>query len=163
MAEAGGDEGAGLRGADGLTRARLGKNDVPEVGVGRGEGDADEAAFPLFAQGSNMALGRLGGHFIEDANVLPGDEGRIHEEKSPVGADDVGGGLEVDGLAFGQTAAHLHRNLKWEADSSATLWVTNSLHNRNLGKDSPRASEMLTRKVTVGKRNNDLELLELRK
>ena len=33
LAEAGRDEGAGLRGADGLARAGLGENDVPKVGV----------------------------------------------------------------------------------------------------------------------------------
>src|SRR6266568_77677 len=33
LAEAGRDEGAGLRRANGLARAGLGENDVPEVGV----------------------------------------------------------------------------------------------------------------------------------
>jgi len=158
LAEAGRNEGASLRGANGLARAGLGENDVPEIGVGRGKGHTDEAAFALFAQGSNVALGRLGGHLIENANALARDERCIHEEKGAVGADNVGGGLQVDGFAFGEAAAHLHGDLQWEADGSATLWVAGSLHN-GLGRTLPVFSEMLPRKVTDGKENNDLELL----
>lgn len=79
LAEAGGNERAGLRRADGLARSGLGENDVPEVGVWRGEGDTDKAAFALFAQGSDVALDRLGGHFIKNADILPGDERRVHK------------------------------------------------------------------------------------
>lgn len=161
MAEAGGDEGAGLRGANGLTGARFGENDVPEVGVWRGEGHTDKSALALFAQRSDVALGRLGGHFIEDANALAGDERRIHEQESTVGADDVRGCLQVDGFAFGEAAAHLHGDLKRQAYSPAPFWVAGSLHKKYLGRTLPVSGEIVTRKVTEGKGNNDLVLLEL--
>ena len=79
LAEAGRNERPGLRGADRLARAGFGENDVPEVSVGRGEGDADKAPLPLLAQGSDVTLGRFVGHLIENTDVLPGDEGRIHK------------------------------------------------------------------------------------
>ncbi len=110
-----------------------------------------------------MALGRLGGHFIENANILAGDERRIHEQKSAVGADNVSGGLQVDGFALGEAAADLHGNLQGEADGSTTLWVAGSLHKKVPWKGlSPDSGEMLTRKVTEGKNNKDLELIVLK-
>ena len=57
LAEAGRNEGAGLRGADGLARAGFGENDVPEVGVWRAEGDANKTPLTLLAQRSHVTLG----------------------------------------------------------------------------------------------------------
>ncbi len=78
LAEAGGNERAGLRGTDGLARTGFGENDVPEIGVWRAEGDPNKAPLPLLPQGSDMTLGRFGRHLIENPDVLPGDERRIH-------------------------------------------------------------------------------------
>ena len=128
LAEAGGDEGAGLRGADGLTRAGFGEGYVPEVGIWRGEGDADEAAFALLAQRRDVALDGLGSHFIEDADILPWDQRRIHEQKGTVRADDISRGLQINGFAFGEAATHPHGNLEGKPNRAATFWVTGSLH-----------------------------------
>ncbi len=141
LAEAGGDESAGLRGANGLARAGLGEDDVPEIGVGRSERHADEAAFAFLAQGSDVALGRVGSHLIENANALAGNEGRIHEQKGAVGADDVSGSLQVNGFAFGEAAAHLYRDLKGQPDCSPTLRIAGSLHKKALEERTPPIQE----------------------
>jgi hypothetical protein len=52
-----------------------------------------------------VAIDGLGGHLIKNMNVLAGEQGCIHEEKRAVGADDIGGRLQVNGLALGQAAA----------------------------------------------------------
>ena len=77
-----------------------------------------------------MTLGRLGGHFIENADALTRNQGRIHEQKGPVCANHVSGGLQINGFAFGEAATHLQRNLKGKTDRAPTFWVTGSLHLR---------------------------------
>ncbi len=54
-----------------------------------------------------------------------------------MGADDIGGGLQVDRFALGETAANLYRNLKRQADRAAPFWVSCSMHKRAFG-DRPR-------------------------
>jgi hypothetical protein len=130
LAEAGRDKGAGLRRADGLARARLGENDVPEVGVGRSESHADKTALALFAKRGDVALRGLSGHLVEKTDVLAGDEGRIHEQQRPVRTYNISGRLQVNRLAFGKAATNLHGNLKRQADGSTTLWVSGSLHKK---------------------------------
>ncbi len=132
LAEAGGNERSGLRGADGLARAGFGKNDVPEVGVWRAEGDANKAALPLLAQGSDMTLGRFGRHLIENTDVLPGDEGRIHKQEGSVGAHHVSGSLQINGFAFGEAATYFHWDLERQPNRAPTFRVSSSLHKRRL-------------------------------
>src|SRR6266849_8756039 len=55
---------------DSLAGAGLGEYDVPEVDIGIDEGHAHESSFPLLAQGSDDAIHRLGGMFIENFDGL---------------------------------------------------------------------------------------------
>src|SRR6266704_3300619 len=132
LAEAGGNERSGLRRADGLARAGFGKNDVPEVGVWRAEGDVNKAALPLLAQGSDMTLGRFGRHLIENTDVLPGNEGRIHKQEGSVGAHHVSGSLQINGFAFGEAATYFHWDLERQPNRAPTFRVSSSLHKRRL-------------------------------
>jgi len=127
-AKAWGDKCAGLRRADGLARTRLGENDMPEVDVWRGEGDANKSPFSLLPQGSDRTLCRFGCHLVENTDVLPRDEGRIHQQQGPVGAYHVRGGLQINGFALGQAAAHFHGDLKRQPNRAPTLRVSGSLH-----------------------------------
>src|SRR5713226_10725370 len=113
---------------DSLSRAGLRKDDVPEVDIGINECNAHESSFPLLPQGSNDAVHRLGGMLVEDFDDLAGNQRGIHKHKGPVGTHDVGGGLEVDGFAFGQAAAHRQRNLKGKARGTPTFGIASSLH-----------------------------------
>src|SRR5258708_26862642 len=138
LAEARGNQRACLRRAHGLAGAGFGKDDVPEIGVRRSESDADKATLPFFAQGSDVTLGGLGGHFIENADVLTGNQGRIHEQKGPVRADHVSRGLQINGFAFGQAATHLKGNLKGKSNRAPTLRVACSLHAKAFWKGAYR-------------------------
>lgn len=93
LAEAGGDERAGLRGTDGLARARFREDDMPKVDVRRDESDADKTAFVFFAQRSDVAVRPLGGHLIENPHRLTREQRRIHKQECTMSADDVSGGL----------------------------------------------------------------------
>ena len=57
LAETGGNESTGLRGADGLAGAGLGEDDMPEIDVGGDEANTHEAALALLAERSDVALG----------------------------------------------------------------------------------------------------------
>jgi len=94
-------EGTGLRGANGLARAGLWENDMPEIDVRRDEGNAHKAVFEFLPQGSDVAFRGLGSHLIENPDVLAGDQRRIHQQKRTVSADHIGGGLQVNRFAFG--------------------------------------------------------------
>jgi hypothetical protein len=49
---------------------------------------------------------------------------------------DVSEGLEVNGLAFWQPAAHRQRDLKGETRSSPAFWIATSMHKSHLKGDA---------------------------
>lgn len=122
------DERAGLRGADGLARARLGKHDVPEVVLGSSEADAHKAVLLLLADAGDEAFDGFVGHLIENTDHLAWQERGVHDNQSAVGADVLGVGLEVNGFAFRHVATHLQRDLKGDPDGATPFWVPCSMH-----------------------------------
>jgi len=100
LAEAGRNERAGLGRANGLAGTGLRKDDMPKVRVRNRKGDAHKPAIMFFPQRSDMAVDRFGGHLIENVNPLTREQGRVHQKKSAVSADNIRGSFQVDGLPF---------------------------------------------------------------
>src|SRR6266850_4491722 len=123
-----GHECPGLRRTNGLTRARFGKYDVPEIHAGHIECNSHKAPFPLLAQGSHHTVNGLGGMLVDNFDHLAAEQGSVHEKQSAVGTDDVGGGLEVDGFALRQATPNSQRNLEGKASGASTLGISGSLH-----------------------------------
>ena len=59
---------------------------MPEILAGRGETNAYESVFLLFANGGHVTLDGLRRHFVENPDGLPGQQRRIHYDQRPVRA-----------------------------------------------------------------------------
>jgi len=129
-----------LRGADSLAGTGFGKDDVPEVVLGSGEAEANEAALVFFADRGDDAVHGFGSHFVKELDPLAGQERGVHNDQGAVATDKLGGSLEVNGFAFGHLAAHFERNLQGDAHRAPPFGISGPMHElagKGAGKSLP--------------------------
>jgi len=120
-----------------VSRPGLGKHHVPEIGLRDREAHSNESPLLFLADGGHETLHRFRSHFIENADRLAGQQGSIHYNKCPVGADVLSKSLQVNSFAFRHLTANFQGYLKCYADRATPLWMSGSMHSSALGETRP--------------------------
>jgi hypothetical protein len=124
---------------------------MPKIDVGIGKCNAHEPSLALLSQRGDNTVDRMGGVLIENLDDLSRDQRGIHEEKSSIGTDYVGGSAEVNRLAFRKTTPDSDGYLQGKAHSAPTLGISGALHKATLGEHLRLRQRILSRSEAKNK------------